>query len=102
MDDKGRIVIYKTRDNKTSIDVLLEQDTVWLSQAQLGDLFKKNKRTISEHIHNIFKEKELGGKTVVRKFRTAASDGKSYDAALSELQSSISLMEKTIKKNRLL
>jgi len=49
-----------------------------LNQAQLSELFDKNKRTISEHIRNIFKEGELPENPVVRKFRTTAADGKSY------------------------
>jgi prophage maintenance system killer protein len=76
---RGDIVIYKARGGKTAIEVTLQQETVWLSQAQLSDLFDKNKRTISEHIRNIFKERELSENSVVRKFRTTATDGKSYE-----------------------
>ncbi|PJG59889.1 virulence RhuM family protein [Aeromonas cavernicola] len=61
------------------IAVTLQQETVWLNQAQLAGLFAKNKRTISEHIRNLFKEGELEESAVVRNFRTTASDGKSYD-----------------------
>ena len=59
--------------------VTVGQETVWLTQAQMGDLFAKNKRTISEHIRNLFREEELDVAAVVRNFRTTASDGKSYD-----------------------
>ncbi len=59
--------------------VTVGQETVWLTQAQMGDLFAKNKRTISEHIRNLFREEELDEAAVVRNFRTTASDGKSYD-----------------------
>ena len=59
--------------------VTIGQETVWLTQAQMGDLFAKNKRTISEHIRNLFREEELDEAAVVRNFRTTASDGKSYD-----------------------
>ena len=59
--------------------VTVGQETVWRTQAQMGDLFAKNKRTISEHIRNLFREEELDEAAVVRNFRTTASDGKSYD-----------------------
>ncbi len=74
-----QIAIYQNEDGSIHIDVHLEQDTVWLSQAQMCELFDKNKRTISEHIRNIFKEGELQEIAVVRKFRTTASDGKTYE-----------------------
>lgn len=73
-----QIVIYQTEDGKAQIDVQLERETVWLSQAQMVDLFDRNKRTISEHIGNIFKEGELQEDSVIRKSRTTASDGKTY------------------------
>ncbi len=76
---KGEIVIYQAKGGKTTLEVKLQQETVWLSQAQMCDLFDKNKRTISEHIRNIFKEGELPENSVVRNFRTTATDGKSYE-----------------------
>lgn len=77
MTNSGEIVIYDAKDG-VRIDVRLEEETVWLSQAQMCALFDKNKRTVSEHIGNIFKEGELSEDSVVRKFRTTAADGKSY------------------------
>ena len=74
----GEIIIYQAKNGKSSLEVHLHEDTVWLSQAQLTELFDRNKKTISEHIRKIFKEGELDEKAVVRKFRTTASDGKSY------------------------
>ena len=73
------IEIYQSDDGQTQVDVHFEKETVWLSQAQMAALFEKNKRTISEHIRNTFKERELQEKAVVRKFRTTAEDGKSYN-----------------------
>jgi hypothetical protein len=61
------------------IDVRLEEETVWLTQAQMGQLFGKDKRTVSEHIGNVFKEGELEERSVVRNFRITAADGKNYD-----------------------
>lgn len=55
----GEILIYQNTDGNIKIDVRLEEETVWLKQAQMGQLFGKDKRTISEHIGNIFKEGEL-------------------------------------------
>ena len=79
MNSANPIEIYTAEDGQTRIDVRFEQDTVWLSQAQMVELFEKNKRTVSEHIRNIFRENELEENSVVRKFRTTAGDGKSYN-----------------------
>ncbi len=75
----GEILIYQNSEGNIKIEVRLEEETVWLSQAQLCDLFQKSKATISEHIKNIFEEGELNENAVVRNFRTTASDGKTYD-----------------------
>lgn len=72
------LLLYQTEDGQTKIEVRLQDETVWLSQAQLCELFDKDKRTISEHIQNIFREGELFEESVIRKFRTTASDGKNY------------------------
>ena len=76
-DTAQQIAIFEGESGE--INVTLQQETVWLNQAQLAQLFAKNKRTISEHIRNLFKEGELEESAVVRNFRTTASDGKSYD-----------------------
>ncbi len=78
MDSKGEIVIYKSPEGDTKLDVKLEEDTVWLSQAQLVKLFKTSKQNISLHINNIFKEGELDNKPVVKEYLTTARDGKKY------------------------
>ena len=56
---KGEIVIYTSEDGSISLDTKLENDTIWLSQKQIAELFDKNVRTVNEHISNIFKEGEL-------------------------------------------
>ncbi|MDR0681929.1 MAG: virulence RhuM family protein, partial [Dysgonamonadaceae bacterium] len=71
----SEILIYQSHDGIIKIDVRLEDETVWLTQAQMGQLFAKDKRTISEHIGNIFKEGELDETVVVRKFRTTTQHG---------------------------
>ena len=89
--NKGEIVIYKDKSNKIDFEVKLEKETVWLSQHQMASLFQKNIRTINEHIKNIFKEKELVQKSVIRKFRITASDGKIYDTNFYNLDVVISV-----------
>lgn len=73
--DKGEILFYQSQDGNIKVDVRIEDETVWLSQGQMGQLFGKDKRTISEHISNIFKEGELQESMVVRKFRTTTQHG---------------------------
>ena len=71
----SEMLIYQNPDGKIKIDVRLEEETVWLTQAQLCELFQKSKATISEHIKNVFEEGELEEKVVVRKFRTTTQHG---------------------------
>ena len=59
MNDRGNIVIYQTKDGKTSIDVKLENETVWLNQAQMAELFQKDRTVIGRHINNVYREGEL-------------------------------------------
>ncbi len=73
------LILYQTEDGKTQVEVQLIDETVWLTQAQMAELFSKDKRTVSEHIQNIFKDGELSEKAVIRKFRTTAADGKNYE-----------------------
>jgi prophage maintenance system killer protein len=89
--NKGEIILYKTEDGKSQIDVLLEKETVWLNQGQLTELFKQTKQNISLHINNIFKEKELDKKSVVKESLTTASDGKKYKVNLYNLDVVISV-----------
>ncbi len=85
-DAKGQVVLYKNR-----LEVRLEQNTVWLTQKQMSELFQKDVRTINEHIKNIFAEEELVSKSVIRNFRITAADGKSYDTAHYNLDVIISV-----------
>jgi len=75
---KGEILFYQREDGSAQIDVRLEEDTVWLTQAQLAILYQSSKANVSEHIKHIFEEGELIENSVVRKFRTTATDGKNY------------------------
>lgn len=73
--DKGQIIIYQSEDGQTNIDVLLEDETVWLTQRQLVELYQSSKANISEHIRNIYDEGELDQESTVRKFRTVQNEG---------------------------
>lgn len=75
------VIIYQSEDGRTRIDVRLEEQTVWLNQKQLTELFGKAKGTISEHIKHVFEDNELDEEAVVRLFRTTAADGKTYEVA---------------------
>jgi hypothetical protein len=71
----SEILIYQNQDGNIKLDVRLENETVWLTQEQMQNLFGKSKATISEHIKNVFEEGELDKDSVVRNFRTTAIDG---------------------------
>lgn len=87
----GEILIYQTEDGLTNINVKMQNETVWLTQQQLADLYQSSKSNVSEHIKHIFEEEELDEEAVVRKFRTTASDGKSYNVTYYNLDMIISL-----------
>jgi len=71
----SEIIIYQNPDGNIRLDVRLEDETVWLSQKHMGRLFGKSKKTISEHIRNIFAESELDEKLVCRNFRHTTPHG---------------------------
>ena len=87
----SEILIYQTEDGQTKIDVKFKDETVWLTQAQLCELYQTSKSNISEHIKHIFEEEELDEESVVRKFRTTAADGKNYNTIHYNLDMIISL-----------
>ena len=87
----NKIILYKTEDGKSEIEVNLEGETVWLSQKQMAELFDKDRKTITEHIGNVFKEGELTEKSVCRKFQHTAKDGKKYDVNFYNLDVIISV-----------
>ena len=78
----NEIVIYQSEILSSHIEVLLEDETVWLTQLQMVDLFQSTKQNISLHINNIFKENELKENSVVKYSLTTASDGKKYKTKL--------------------
>lgn len=86
-----QIIIYETDDKVARVSVRLEDESVWLTNAQLAQLFQVSKSTVSEHIKNIFDSGELLSDAVVRNFRTTASDGKTYNMSFYNLDMIISL-----------
>lgn len=90
-DAKGEIVIYQSEEGKAAIDVILQDETVWVTQEQMTLLFNRDKSTISRHIKNLFEEGELDEKSVVAFFATTASDGKTYNVAYYNLDVVISV-----------
>lgn len=91
MDTKNQIEIYQTADGSLQLPVHIQEDSVWLSAAQLVTLFGRDKSVISRHISNLFKEGELARKAVVANFATTAEDGKTYQVDHYNLDVIISL-----------
>lgn len=89
--NKGQVILYQTQDDQTRIEVLLEQETVWLTQGQMAELFQSTKQNISLHIGNIFSEGELLENSVVKDSLTTAADGKSYKTKYYNLDVIISV-----------
>ena len=73
--ENKELIMFRTEDGKLSIDVNLNEETVWLNQKQMGDLFDRDYKTISKHINNIFKEEELNKNSTVAKFETVQIEG---------------------------
>lgn len=74
-ENNSEILLYQTEDGQTKIDVRLEEEMVWLTQKTMGELFGVTKKTISEHLSNIYKSGELEKEATVRKIRTVQNEG---------------------------
>ena len=90
-ENKSQILLYQTEDGTAKIEVLLSEDTVWLSIDQMAELFQRNKSTISRHIKNVLESGELKTEAVVAKNATTASDLKTYQVSYSNLDMIISV-----------
>ena len=90
MADDSQIVLYQP-DDSIRLEVKLEQDTVWLTQAQMTELFRTTRNNITMHIRNIFKEKELDEKSVCKESLHTAADGKRYRTKIYNLDVIISV-----------
>ena len=75
---KSEFLLYTSSEGNIRIEVFFQDETVWLTQQLLGDLFATSKQNISLHLKNIFQEDELNAESVVKEFLTTASDGKQY------------------------
>lgn len=75
MDNRGKIVIYQTKDGKTSIDVKLENETVWLNQAQMAELFQTDRTSVVKHVNNIYKSEELEKDSTCAKIAQVQMEG---------------------------
>jgi len=90
-ENKSQLIIYQAEDGSTKIDVRFQDETVWLTQQLMAELFQTTKQNISLHIKNIFEEGELGKGPVIKEFLTTASDGKSYKVLYYNLDMIISV-----------
>jgi len=70
------LILYQTEDGKTRIQCRFEEENLWLSQSQIGDLYQRDVKTINEHLLNIYEEKELAEISTIRKFRIVRIEGK--------------------------
>ena len=91
MAKENEIVLFETEDAKVRLTVPIQEDTVWLTQAQMTELFDTSKQNVSLHINNCFKEGELDKGSVVKDFLTTASDGKNYKTKYYNLDVIISV-----------
>ena len=78
MDKENKLILYKDEEGRVSVNTRFADEDVWLAQAQLVEIYQSSKSNISEHLTNIFADKELEQDAVVRKIRTTAPDGKNY------------------------
>ena len=88
---KGEVLVYQTDDGRVKLEVRLENETVWLTQQLMAELFQTTKQNIGQHLKNIFDEGELAQDSVVKKFFTTAADGKNYSTNFYNLDAIISV-----------
>jgi len=87
---RGEILVYQTGEGHVKLEVRLEDETVWLTQQMMAELFQTTKQNIGQHLKNIFEEGELDQNSVVKKFFTTAADGKNYKTSFYNLDAVIS------------
>lgn len=88
---EGDLILYSTTDGAVRLEVVYQDETFWLSQKRMADLFGVDVRTISEHLQNIFRTGELDEDPVIRKFRITAADGKTYETQFYHLDAIIAV-----------
>src|SRR3989344_8156802 len=84
-------LLFQSSDGSVRVNVLMQDETVWLTQKLMAGLFDVDVRIINEHLQNIFESGELDEDTVIRKFRITATDGKTYDTKHYNLDAIIAL-----------
>ncbi|MBU4485642.1 MAG: virulence RhuM family protein [Candidatus Delongbacteria bacterium] len=89
--NKSQFLLYEAEDGKIKIDVRMQDETVWITQKAMADLFQTTKQNISLHLINIFSEKELEENSVVKDYLTTAADGKNYNTKFYNLDAIISV-----------
>ncbi|MCI5139153.1 MAG: hypothetical protein D3922_12230 [Candidatus Electrothrix sp. AR1] len=89
--NQGELILYETDDGQTELDVQLIDETVWLTQAQMQELFGRERSVLTKHINNVFKEGELDKEQVCAKFAHTAADGKTYQVSHYNLDVIISV-----------
>ena len=92
---KSQFLIYQAEGGAIKIDVRFEDETVWLTQQLLAELFQTSKQNIGQHLKNIFEEGELTQQAVVKNFFTTAADGKNYSTKFYNLDAIISVGSRT-------
>jgi hypothetical protein len=98
----SEIILYSTPQGEIKIEVILQDETVWLTQRALGELFGVSKKTISEHLGNIYKSNELQREATVRKIRTVQNEGEREVASVPCLQRGTGCFAFTMPENQLI
>jgi len=88
---KSQLLFYQAPDGRTRLEVRMEGETVWLTQAQIAELFQRERSVITKHIRNIFEEGELVETSVCANYAQTAADGKTYQTAYYNLDVIISV-----------
>lgn len=89
--NESNIILYETEDGKINVDVILKDETIWLTQKSMAELFDIDRTVITKHLKNVFKENELNKGSVCAKFAHTANDGKSYQTEFYNLDAIIAV-----------
>ena len=87
--ENNQLIFYSTPQGSVKVEVVFENETFWLSQKRMAELFGVDVRTVNEHLKNIFKNGELQEDSVIRNFRITAADGKNYNTKFYQLDAKI-------------
>ena len=96
---QSQLLLYRTEDGRTRIEVRLQEESVWLNQSAMAELFQSTKQNISLHLKNIFNEGELEENRVVKEYLTTAADGKNYRTKFYNLDVFLQFNERDILKH---